>query len=140
MPETARTVLVVEDNADHAFLVQLAARRVDPDLDVQLAGDGMEAVAYLSGKPPYDDRSRTPFPALIVLDLTMPRLDGFGVLTWVREQRGLETLPVVVLTSSINPGDERKALSLGAQEFHTKPADVSQLGDTVRAIVERWLV
>lgn len=139
MPATARTVLVVEDNADHAFLVQLAARRVDPNLDIRIAEDGMEAVAYLSGKPPYSDRSQTPFPALVLLDLTMPRLDGFGVLTWVREQQGLENLPIVVLTSSINPGDETRARKLGAQGFHTKPADLDKLGDTVRTIVERWL-
>lgn len=99
----------------------------------------MEAVAYLSGKAPYDDRSRTPFPALVILDLIMPRLDGFGVLDWTREQSGLEQLPVVVLTSSSNPGDEARAMSLGARAFLTKPADLDTLGDTVRDIVERWL-
>lgn len=139
MPAKARTVLVVEDNADHAFLVRLAARRVDPDLEIQVAPDGMEAVAYLSGKPPYDDRATYPFPQLVILDLVMPRLDGFGVLDWMGDQRGLERLPVVVLTSSDNPGDESKAMALGARAFLTKPADVDELGASVRKIVEQWL-
>lgn len=140
MSVEARTVLVVEDNSDHALLVQLAAERVDPSLDVHVAPDGREAVAYLSGEPPYDDRSTHPFPSLVMLDLIMPRLDGFGVLDWIGHQSGLRDLPVVVLTSSVNPGDESRAAAGGARAFHTKPADMEQLGATVRAIVERWLV
>lgn len=139
MPEKPRTILVVEDNVDHAYLVQLAANRADADVAVHVAEDGVEAVSYLSGKPPFDDRTSFPIPDLVILDLIMPRLDGFGVLSWLREHEEFATLPVVVLTSSVNPLDERRALSLGALAFLTKPADVAELGKQVKDIMERWL-
>lgn len=139
LPTPLRTVLVVEDNPDHALLVRLAAERVDSDLDVRVAVDGRQAVAYLEGDDEYGDRTLHPFPRLVILDLIMPRLDGFGVLEWIRSQAGLRDLPVVVFTSSISPRDESRALKLGASAFHTKPADLSELGGQVRDIVSRWL-
>jgi CheY-like chemotaxis protein len=69
----------------------------------------------------------------------MPRLDGFGFLGWVRQQSAFGDLPVVVLTSSISPVDEARALRLGASAFYTKPADLEELGEQVRSIVKRWL-
>ncbi|MGD8321135.1 MAG: response regulator [Gemmatimonadota bacterium] len=139
MPKQPRTVLVVEDNADHALLMRLAARRIARDLDVRIASNGREAVAYLAGDPPFTDRSHHPFPSLVILDLGMPLLDGFGVLSWIREQDGLGELPVVVLTSSVNPTDQRRARQGGARAFFTKPANMDDLGRTVEEIVERWL-
>lgn len=134
-----RIVLVVEDNADHALLVQLAAHRAVPGLDVRIVPDGLHAVAYLDGKAPYDDRQVHPFPGLLILDLKMPRLDGFGVLEWIRARGDGRGLPVVVLTSSDSPRDQKRALQLGASAFHTKPADLERLGEQVRDIVARWL-
>ena len=130
---------MVEDNPDHALLVQIAAHRAVPDLDVRIVTDGLDAVAYLEGKAPYDDRGVHPFPGLLILDLKMPRLDGFGVLQWIRASGDGKGLPVVVLTSSDSPRDEKRALQLGASAFHTKPADLERLGDQVRDIVARWL-
>jgi CheY-like chemotaxis protein len=134
-----RTILVVEDNADHAVLVRLAARRVDPLLDVRIASDGVEAVAYLAGDSPFGDRLEHPFPELVLLDLAMPRLDGLGVLSWVATRPDLSHLPIVVLTSSASPGDEARSLAAGARSFHTKPADLTELGEQVRGVVERWV-
>lgn len=134
-----RTVLVVEDNPDHALLVQIAAHRAVPDLDVRIVTDGLDAVAYLEGQAPYEDRRMHPLPGLLILDLKMPRLDGFGVLEWVRARRDDRGPPVVVLTSSVSPQDEKRALQMGASAFHTKPADLERLGDQVRDIVARWL-
>ena len=130
---------MVEDNPDHALLVQIAAHRAVPDLDVRIVTDGLDAVAYLEGNAPYDDRGVHPFPGLLILDLKMPRLDGFGVLAWVRARADGKALPVVVLTSSDSSRDEKRALQLGASAFHTKPADLERLGGQVRDIVARWL-
>jgi two-component system response regulator len=135
----AGAVLVVEDNPDHALLVRIAARRAFPTLDVHVVDDGRKAIGYLTGESPYDDRGRHPFPRLVILDLVMPGIDGFGVLQWIGHRPELKELPVVVFTSSINPGDEAKSLALGAVAFHTKPADLDELSTTVRGIVERWL-
>lgn len=133
-----RTILLVEDNPDHALLVRIAAERAEPTLDVRVVVDGLDALAYLEGTGSYADRDAHPLPHLVILDLAMPRLDGFGVLEWVRARRELASIPVVVLTSSANPLDERRALRLGARAFYTKPADLEALGVQVREIVARW--
>jgi two-component system response regulator len=133
------TLLVVEDASDHAALVRVAARRAFPGLDVRVAGDGREGIAYLAGNPPFQDRGSHPFPDLMILDLIMPDIDGFGVLEWIRDAWHPRPLPVVVLTSSSNPRDEGRALALGAAAFHRKPAKLEDLGELVRDIVQTWM-
>lgn len=133
------TLLVIEDARDHAILVRVAARRALPGLDVRVAGDGREGIAYLAGTPPFQDRRSHPVPRLIILDLLMPEVDGFAVLEWLQEQPAAARTPVVVLTSSENPDHEGRSLELGAKAFYRKPADLDELGDVVRAIVEEWV-
>ena len=133
------TLLVVEDARDHAILVRVAARRALPGLDVRVAGDGREGIAYLAGTPPFQDRRSHPVPNLIILDLLMPEVDGFAVLEWMGQQRVTAQVPVVVLTSSENPEHEGRAMTLGARAFHRKPAELEALGDVVRDIVEEWV-
>lgn len=135
----AETVLVVEDNPDHAMLVRIAAQRAYPGLDVRIAENGDEAIAYLGGAGEFGDRTAHPFPRLVILDLVMPHTDGFGVLEWVGTRPELSDLSIVALTSSVNPGDEVRALQLGAEAFYQKPTDLDELGETVRTIVERCL-
>ena len=133
------TLLVIEDARDHALLVRVAARRALPGLDVRVAGDGREGIAYLGGTPPFQDRRSHPFPNLIILDLLMPEVDGFAVLEWMIEQRASAQAPVVVLTSSENPDHEERSLSLGAKAFYKKPLELDALGDVVREIVQEWV-
>jgi CheY-like chemotaxis protein len=133
------TLLVVEDDQDHALLVRIAARRAFPLLDVRVAGDGREGIAYLAGTPPFQDRVSHPFPDLVLLDLLMPHVDGFEFLAWMGDRNLLDTLPVVVLTSSVNPGDQDRALALGAKAFHSKPASLDILDRIVREIVGEWI-
>lgn len=134
------TLLVIEDAREHAILVRVAARRALPGLDVRVAGDGREGLAYLGGTPPFQDRRSHPVPTIIILDLLMPETDGFAVLEWMQEQRTVAQIPIVVLTGSENPEHEERAMALGAQSFHRKPADLEALGDVVRGIVEDWIV
>jgi len=117
----------------------IAAERVDPTLDVVTCVDGREAVDLLMAAGPSDDGVLDDVPDLVLLDLIMPRLDGFAFLEWVRAQPAFGGLPVVVLSSSISPLDEARALRLGASAFHTKPANHEDLGEQVRSIVKRWL-
>ncbi len=133
------TLLVIEDARDHALLVRVAARRALPGLDVRVAGDGREGIAYLSGTPPFQDRRSHPVPDLILLDLLMPELDGFAVLEWMAEMRGMTRIPVVVLTASDAPEHEARAIELGAQGFYRKPQDLESLGEIVREIVQKWV-
>jgi len=139
LPATDRVVLIVEDNADHALLLRMAVERLGEGLDVRVVRDGLEAIAYLKGEHAYADRVAHPFPELVLLDLIMPRLDGFGVLEWIQTSRELRSLPVVVLTSSISPADESRSRRLGARAFHTNPADLTELRSQVREILATWL-
>lgn len=132
------TLLVIEDARDHALLVRVAARRVLPGLDVRVAGDGREGIAYLAGTPPFQDRRSHPVPDLVILDLLMPNVDGFGVLDWMSGSR-VAHIPVVVLTGSTDPEHESMSMDRGAKGFYRKPADLDALGDVVREIVEEWI-
>lgn len=133
------TLLVIEDAREHAILVRVAARRALPGLDVRVAGDGREGIAYLAGTPPFQDRRSHPMPSLIILDLIMPEVDGYEVLKWIQGKHAADKLPVVVLTSSQDPDAESRSLALGATAFYRKPSDLDGLGRVVREIVESYL-
>jgi two-component system, response regulator len=133
------TLLVVEDASDHAALIRVAARRAFPGLDVRVAGDGREGIAYLEGTPPFQDRRSHPFPDLVILDLIMPNVDGFGVLEHVRGRRWREPFPVVVLTASPDQHARERSLALGADAFYLKPDGLEALGRVVGEIVTQWL-
>src|SRR5688572_32751273 len=100
------TLLVIEDAREHAILVRVAARRALPGLDVRVAGDGREGIAYLAATPRFQDRRSHPLPSLIILDLIMPAVDGFEVLRWIQWKRGPDKVPVLVITLSSELGAE----------------------------------
>lgn len=139
MRKRAPTLLVIEDARDQAILVGAAARRAHPGLDVRIASDGLEGCAYLAGIPPFHERSENPRPDLVILDLIMPEVDGFEVLTWIKDREEPLDIPVVVLTGSINPHDETRARSLGATAVYKKPGDLDGLGEVVKEIVHKWI-
>ncbi len=133
------TLLVIEDAREHAILVRVAARRALPGLDVRVAGDGREGIAYLAGTPPFQDRRSHPTPDLIILDLIMPEVDGFAVLEWIAQDAVADRVPVVVLTGSPDTEAEQRSLGLGAKSFYRKPDTLDALGQVVRDIVESHL-
>jgi CheY-like chemotaxis protein len=136
---TDPTLLVIEDARVDAMLSRVAARRSLPGLDVRVAGDGREGIAYLEGLPPFQDRRSHPFPDLVILDLLMPEVDGFGVLEWLQSRKATRQIPVVVLTASKDPTHEERSLGLGATAFHSKPGDPEGLAEVIRLIVEHHL-
>ena len=139
MAPSTPTLLVIEDARDQAILLGYAARRCHPGIQVHVAHDGYEGCTYLAGVAPYDDPYACPRPTLVILDLYMPGLDGFGVLKWMRTRPDLEDVPVVVLTSSSRSEDESRARWLGAAAVYRKPDDLDALGDVVREIVETYV-
>lgn len=139
MDERAPTLLVIEDARDQAILVGVAARNAHPGLLVHIAEDGQQGIDYLSATATITDAPRNATPDLVILDLMMPVVDGFGVLEWIRDQIGKPPFPVVVLTGAPNPKNEARARKLGAIEVHQKPTDLEGLGNAVRAIVRRWI-
>ena len=133
------TLLVVEDSSDHAALIRVAARRAFPGLDVRVAGDGREGIAYLEGTPPFQDRRSHPFPDLVILDLIMPNIDGFGVLEHARSRNWRDPFPIVVLTASPDPSARERSLEMGADAYFAKPEGLDELGRVVGEIVTTWL-
>ena len=140
MNANAFPILLVEDSPDDALLIQRAFRKANMANPVQLARDGEEAVAYLSGAPPWDDRARFPLPVFMLLDLKLPRRSGLEVLAWVRQESTVKRLPVVVLTSSRESVDVNRAYDLGVNSYLTKPVGFEALLEMVKSVNLYWLV
>jgi len=137
---SAYPILLVEDSPDDALLIQRAFRKANLANPVQLVRDGEEAVAYLSGAPPYEDRTRFPLPVFMLLDLKLPRRSGLEVLAWLRQESVVKRLPVVVLTSSRESVDVNRAYDLGVNSYLTKPVGFEALLEMVKNVNLYWLV
>ena len=140
MNTSAYPILLVEDSPDDALLIQRAFRKANLANPVQLVRDGEEAVAYLSGAPPYEDRTRFPLPVFMLLDLKLPRRSGLEVLAWLRQESVVKRLPVVVLTSSRESVDVNRAYDLGVNSYLTKPVGFEALLEMVKNVNLYWLV
>ena len=136
---TKHCVAVAEDDRDEVFLLRWAFEKAGLDHQFIELNDGEAIIAYLSGTPPYDDRVRFPLPRLLLLDLKMPKRNGFEVLAWLAARPDLNNLPAVVLTSSQFGDDIQMAKKLGAREFLTKPHDLNDLVRLVQGLHQRWL-
>jgi CheY-like chemotaxis protein len=133
------TLLVIEDTQDQALLLGVAARHALPGLEVETAYHGLDGLAYLQDCAPFAEKPTRATPDLVILDLLMPELDGFGVLEWIQERQNPLPFPVVVLTASPKAEDEARALELGAVAVHQKPSDLPALVEAVQSIVHRWI-
>jgi CheY-like chemotaxis protein len=139
MIEKLRPILAAEDEESDRIIMQLAFQRANLRCPLVIVRDGAEAVDYLSGKGRYADRTAHPFPALIVLDLKMPRMSGFDVLAWLAMQPELKEIPAVVLSSSSDESDMAKAGQLGAREYFVKPHSLDRLIKLAQEMQTRWL-
>jgi CheY-like chemotaxis protein len=132
-------VLYVEDREEDYDLFELASKKCGTPFSLQRAADGEQAIAYLNGADVYCDRDTYPFPDLVLLDLKLPRLDGFEVLQWIRDNAPTRTLPVVVLAGSSFRADIRRALELGANHYAAKPGTLAELEVLIDQIADVWL-
>ncbi|MEW6157331.1 MAG: response regulator [Verrucomicrobiota bacterium] len=133
------TILLVEDNEDDVFSMKRALRKGQIANPLQVVTDGQQAVDYLAGTGSYADRNRFPLPFIIFLDLKLPCLDGFEVLSWMRQQRTLDGIVVVVLTSSAESRDHERAYALGARSYLIKPPTPEVLLDVLNSLQSLWL-
>src|SRR6266404_306053 len=124
---TKDCVLLAEDAGAEVDLLRWAFRKAGLPNHIIDVPDGAAVIEYLKGTTPFSDRAQYPFPRLLLLDLKMPKVDGFEVLAWLRTRLEFSSLPVVVLSSSVFQADSQKAIALGAREFLTKPYDIKAL-------------
>jgi CheY-like chemotaxis protein len=135
----SQTILIVEDNPTDVMLIQRAFAKLKIANPVQVVADGDRAVDYLSGRDSYADRTHFPLPALVLLDLKLPRRSGLEVLEWLRRQEGLRRLPVVMLTSSRQSHDVNRAYDLGANSYLVKPVEFDGLQELLGTINTYWI-
>ena len=131
-------VLMVDDSEDDCLLVKMAIGKADRLSFIGSVSDGEEMVAYFQGEGAYADRIRFPLPDLLLLDLMMPRKNGFEVLKWLQTQP-FEDMVVVVFSGSEQPEDLKEAIELGADHFHTKRADAHTRLEWVK-LLEQYLL
>lgn len=138
MPNHA-PVLVAEDDPNDVFLLRRAFQKAGVFNAVVVAHNGQEAIDYLSGGGAFQNRGDHPFPALMLLDLKMPLVDGFDVLAWLRKHPPTNQLPVVVLSSSNQEKDIERAQQMGASDYCVKPQQFEELVEIVKGVRDRWL-
>src|SRR5437867_6156527 len=137
---TKHCVLLADDDRDEVYLARWAFRNAGLPHQIIDVPDGAATIEYLEGTTPFNDRVRYPFPRLLLLDLKMPKVNGFEVLAWLATRPEFSSLPVVVLSSSVFQADSQMAKDLGAREFLSKPHRMEELVTLVEGLHERWLV
>lgn len=139
-PEVGATanLLLVEDEPDDQALFSFAVQRSRVKLRIHRVANGQQALDYLEGVPPFNDRQRYPFPDLVVLDLAMPLMNGFELLSRLKAAPHLQHLPVIVLTGTCIPAWKDKALALGAAKVFEKCARIDDGAALVREMAG-WL-
>lgn len=135
-----KTILLVEDNPDDEALTLRALKKNNILNEVIVARDGAEALDYLFGTGAYAGRDTTVMPAVILLDLKLPKIDGLEVLRRLRADKRTRLLPVVILTSSKEEQDLINGYSLGANSYVRKPVDFVKFIEAVRQLGLYWLV
>jgi CheY-like chemotaxis protein len=134
------TVLLAEDDPDDVLLTHLAFEKARLANPLQVVRDGEEAIAYLKGEGRFRDRVRYPLPILLLLDLNMPKINGFQVLEWLQTHPMLSRMPVAVMTSSDHDPHVTRAYELGADSYLIKPPDAEALLALVQRLRAYWLI
>ena len=132
----ALQVLLVEDSPGDVRLTQEAFREANERIVLHVASDGVEAMAFLRQEGPHRDAPR---PDLILLDLNLPRMDGREVLTHIKSDSGLMTIPIVILTTSDAEADIVKSYELHANCYLSKPVQLAAFELLVKSINDFWL-
>ena len=135
----AKSILLVEDNAQDEMLILRALKKVNLANVVDVVRDGQQAVDYLLGEGEFADRAKATLPAVVLLDIGLPRLSGLEVLARLRADDRTRVLPVVMLTSSDEEKDRLKSYNEGANSFVRKPLDFNEFAETVARLGVYWL-
>ena len=119
--------------------MQRAAKASGITRPIRVVAHGQAAIDYLGGANGYGDREKYPLPFLVFLDLKMPQKSGLEVLEWIRRQVNLQTMLVIILTTSREESDVQRAYRLGVNAFLVKPPNAAQLTDLMKLVNAFWI-
>jgi CheY-like chemotaxis protein len=136
----SKIILFVEDNPSDILLTKRAFTKSHIANELVVAEDGQEALDYLFGGGKYASRDTSEIPALVLLDLKLPRVDGHEVLRRIRADERTRRLPVVIMTTSREEQDVAQSYDLGANSYIRKPVDFKQFVESVEHLGLYWLV
>ncbi len=132
-------ILVAEKDPCDALLLEQALFHAGLHVPTHFVDDGQEAIEYLRGDPPFNNRTAYPLPTLLLIDLHLPRTSGFDLLRWLGRRSPLNRSLVVVLSSSVEKEDIRTAYALGADSYLVKPADAGEMVSVAAHLKNYWL-
>ena len=133
------TILVVDDDANDLTFIERAFRAIGVKDPIHTIHGGREAIAYMKGEGKYADRAVYAYPTFITTDLKMPEADGFAVLEHLKNNPEWAVIPTVVLTSSSDLDDIKKAYMLGASSYHVKPNSSDALRHQLKVLHDYWV-
>jgi len=133
-------IILIEDNEDHAILIQKALRDNGVVNDIRVLSTGEQALDYLLRRGAYADAATSPRPGLILLDIRLPGIDGFEVLKTIKQDADLKVIPVVMLTASARDNDIAAGYANGANSYVQKPVDFAKFLETVKKLRMYWLL
>lgn len=132
------TILIAEDDESDQLLIEKALRDAGVKGPIHIVGDGAEAISYMMGEGKYADRKQFAYPTFIMVDLKMPRVDGLGVLEFLKANPEWKIIPTVVLSGSADHDDIKKAYLLGASSYHIKPQSHEKLREQLATLHNYW--
>ncbi len=139
MNTVGKRILLVEDNENDLELTMMALESSRLAHDVQIARDGEQALEYLERRGAYIDRPDLD-PAVVLLDLKLPKIDGLEVLERMRVHPKLKTVPVVMLSSSCEERDIARSYELGVNAYVVKPVDFEQFSNAIKELAQFWAI
>lgn len=138
MPQTPWTLLLTDDESDWRYIFQRAAEKAGVPGKVQEVESGEKLLAYLAHEGEFAPDGTSPTPSLIILDLNMPGIGGFGALAAIKGNPKLCHLPVLILSSSTRSEDVKRAYAMGASTYVTKPGTIQGLVEFLVALKTYW--
>lgn len=133
-------ILLVEDNPDDLEMALFAFREANIANNIQVARDGQEALDFIFAEGKFAGRQREPYPKVILLDLKLPKVDGFDVLRRLKATPETRTIPVVVLTSSKEQRDMVETYNLGVNSYIVKPVNFENFASVIKDLGFYWLI
>jgi len=133
------TILLAEDDRMDAELLERGFQRASMSFTLKTVNDGTEVLAYLRGEGKYSDRREYPLPDLLLLDMRMPRMDGFQVLSWLQRHGDYCKMPVILIGSSLSPESMIRACECGASCVLSKTNDMKKFAGELKQLIEIYL-